>query len=710
MKKRFELIAFAVAALAGAAVAKKLNQKPKGSGQLVAKNGAPIKPVRFVSRPIHQPRERDFWMSFWQKRSKPILIVLGLVLASLLFQSTLEKYGQFFRTSMLELEVPVEFTGTTMPIKKVPNWVDLSDAERRMTYDQIPTEKFIPLPPYNLSLMKAGQVWRRDNKYERNVYLTYPVPNLGNYELDATEESGSHTGVDIKTPVGTPVHAIASGVVIKAENQPTGFGQHIVIAHVDIPDPGNPAEKTTLYSAYAHLSQRLVSVGNKVTKGQIIAKTGMSGMATAPHLHFQVDRKGAPFHPYWPFTWKDLQAYNISSYFEAVKQGIGLTRAKEYTFHPMLLASTFTRYENPNRMVASAGTPDQPIEETLEEKTETETPAESVTEEWTDEVEETVVTSERNTETTFERKPRILRKPVYKNRITTVARTTPIRRGSAQRETAPVKQYAEPIEIEADGIFVPGVEKKVIIRVNDPTLVASAGMLLTSTLENFASISPARLDADDFVNGEAEISVISDSQANFRLIVQGDFGEVKSNTLRARMYSDLEETHPAYEAIEFLKNNGIITGYADGTFRPKTTLNRAEAVKLLIEANELRLLPAEVLFSDVPQNSWYTPYVKTALARDLVRGYADNTFRPGKTISRAEFLKIAIEAANIPLDHPVAAPYADTPLGQWFTPYFDVAKRKELFDTGSKNIAAPARPITRAEAAEILYNLLLTQR
>ncbi|NJP03976.1 M23 family metallopeptidase, partial [Candidatus Gracilibacteria bacterium] len=165
------------------------------------------------------------------------------------------------------------------------------------------------------------------------------------------------------------IHSIANGIVTKSENQPTGFGLHIVVAHMGVPDPDHPGSTTTLYSAYAHLSELKVKVGQEVKKGDIIGYSGNSGMATAPHLHFQIDTKDAPFHPYWPFSWKDLQANSISSYFDGVKYGVGKDVAYKYTIHPINFSVELAHYKSDTprgkwkKLVAMAWSSDQAIED-----------------------------------------------------------------------------------------------------------------------------------------------------------------------------------------------------------------------------------------------------------------------------------------------------------------------------------------------------------
>ncbi len=94
-----------------------------------------------------------------------------------------------------------------------------------------------------------------------------------------------HTGVDIAAPSGTSIHAAGSGVVILSAYY-RGYGNAVIIDH------GNNV--TTLYG---HCSALLVSEGQSVKVGQVIARVGATGMATGPHLHWEVRRNGTPVSP-----------------------------------------------------------------------------------------------------------------------------------------------------------------------------------------------------------------------------------------------------------------------------------------------------------------------------------------------------------------------------------------------------------------------------
>lgn len=118
------------------------------------------------------------------------------------------------------------------------------------------------------------------------------VPNYSGYYLrpvtNGIKTQGIHgyNGVDLGSPVGTPVLASASGDVIisRASGWNGGYGSYIVIRH----DNGTQ-------TLYAHLSRTIVGAGEHVVQGQIIGYVGNTGRSTGPHLHFEIRGAKNPF-------------------------------------------------------------------------------------------------------------------------------------------------------------------------------------------------------------------------------------------------------------------------------------------------------------------------------------------------------------------------------------------------------------------------------
>jgi murein DD-endopeptidase MepM/ murein hydrolase activator NlpD len=94
-----------------------------------------------------------------------------------------------------------------------------------------------------------------------------------------------HAGIDIAAPHGTPVHAAASGRVITSGVQ-RGYGRIIRLRH-----------QGGYVTVYAHHEVNLVQMGQRVQRGQLIARVGVSGSATGPHLHFEIRQAKKPQDP-----------------------------------------------------------------------------------------------------------------------------------------------------------------------------------------------------------------------------------------------------------------------------------------------------------------------------------------------------------------------------------------------------------------------------
>lgn len=95
-----------------------------------------------------------------------------------------------------------------------------------------------------------------------------------------------HGGIDIAAPYGTTIAAADGGKVIHASNDGTGFGLYVVVDH-----------ENGLKSYYCHCSSLLVRVGDRVYKGQSIARVGSTGNSTGNHCHFEVRYNGTARNP-----------------------------------------------------------------------------------------------------------------------------------------------------------------------------------------------------------------------------------------------------------------------------------------------------------------------------------------------------------------------------------------------------------------------------
>lgn len=98
--------------------------------------------------------------------------------------------------------------------------------------------------------------------------------------------ASSNEGINIAVPEGTPIKAAESGTVAYAGSEVKGYGNLVLVRH----DNG-------YVSAYAHTSEITVKRGDKVRRGQVIAKSGQTGNVTSPQLHFEIRKGSTPVDP-----------------------------------------------------------------------------------------------------------------------------------------------------------------------------------------------------------------------------------------------------------------------------------------------------------------------------------------------------------------------------------------------------------------------------
>jgi len=185
-----------------------------------------------------------------------------------------------------------------------------------------------------------------------------------------------------------------------------------------------------------------------------------------------------------------------------------------------------------------------------------------------------------------------------------------------------------------------------------------------------------------------------------------------SATLTGKVFTDVSSTSPYFEALKYLKENEIVSGYADGSFKPGNSINRAEFIKIVAGAiisqsdidncashytaknSYMSTVFKDVTFAMVGGNEpvWYFNYVCAAKFRGFVSGYSDGTFRPTQKINFAEAAKILANAFAYEVN-------STTP---WYKAYVLQLEYKNAIPTTIKYFN---QYITRGEMAEIIWRL-----
>jgi len=166
-------------------------------------------------------------------------------------------------------------------------------------------------------------------------------------------------------------------------------------------------------------------------------------------------------------------------------------------------------------------------------------------------------------------------------------------------------------------------------------------------------------------------------------------------------FQDVYQNHPNYDAIDHVLNENIVQGYSDGTYRPDITINRAEFTKILmgdIQAAQrvscMSNLQRRIVFSDVPRDTWFAPYVCIAKENAIIQGYPDGSFRPEREINVAEAAKIIAKKYNLAKEDPNA--------GAWYQPFVQGLAAKDAIPLSIQRFD---EFVTRGEMAEMIYRL-----
>ena len=143
---------------------------------------------------------------------------------------------------------------------------------------------------------EKDQYLKISDKLEENKKLSFAIPAIKPCTGIISDGFGMrmhpilhvmrmHEGVDFVTDVGTPVHATGNGVISFAGTK-NGYGLEVEIDH-----------GFGYRTVYAHLSKIIAKKGEKVRRGEVIAKTGDTGLSTGPHLHYEVEHDGVKVNP-----------------------------------------------------------------------------------------------------------------------------------------------------------------------------------------------------------------------------------------------------------------------------------------------------------------------------------------------------------------------------------------------------------------------------
>lgn len=168
------------------------------------------------------------------------------------------------------------------------------------------------------------------------------------------------------------------------------------------------------------------------------------------------------------------------------------------------------------------------------------------------------------------------------------------------------------------------------------------------------------------------------------------------HTVKAKSLNDIDN-HEYKTAIEYLVDQGIVSGYPDGSYQPNRKMNRAELVKIIVESLLDEEAPSvqSACFPDVNPSEWFAPYVCYAKENNIIGGYPDGSYGPGNEVNLVELSKIVVNALKVNTDNNLQAK-------EWYGIYIDALQRNKSLPDSFRNLT---QPVNRAQMAEIVWRI-----
>lgn len=431
---------------------------------------------------------------------------------------------------------------------------------------------------------------------------------------DVRENVGSHPGVDIIPEIpNQKVYNILDGVVWKAWED-GAYGKYIIMEHKNAPHPNDLSKTTTLYSSYQHLSDVKVSVGQVVSEGSVIGKTGSTGNSFWEHLHFQIDKQEAPFHAYWPFTGAEAKAAG-TTFSWWVNMWLGREKAQMYTVNPLLYLDTVDEYRKNGTITPIITSEKKEISSSIkEEKVEIKH-------------EETPIVKEE--------------KPVLDTLLTS---------DMSDIVVSPIIKE-EKIEIKHEETPVIKEHKIEMLRSDETTIISNP------TLDFLAGNSSSEKKKFKDINvNDPYFSYIATLVDKWFLTGYGDGTFQPKNPITRTEFLKLlflvswtELSNDSRNYFTDIKvgwqkkyiNTAVALGMVSKNnpkFNPNGFVSRVEALKMtiLLFIGEIPDYYQKEL-NDVSGSEWYAKYVEYALNYDLLQS-SNNNFSPNKPITRYEVI------------------------------------------------------------------------
>lgn len=206
--------------------------------------------------------------------------------------------------------------------------------------------------------------------------------------------------------------------------------------------------------------------------------------------------------------------------------------------------------------------------------------------------------------------------------------------------------------------------------------------------------------------GRSNVPVISAPSAVVTPKPQEDKKDDTPNEPQKIEFSDLDSHEWAKTAIYALAEAGAVNGSGDGKFLPQNSIKREEFVKMLALSFKLGDKGADVSFNDVGENDWFKDSVRACVSNGIINGISDTEFGTGRYVTRQDAAAMLARMFNAPQPVDTEKFGDDAEIADYAKGGIYMLKAADMLGGYEDNTFRPNLPVTRAEAAKMIYNLL----
>lgn len=172
-------------------------------------------------------------------------------------------------------------------------------------------------------------------------------------------------------------------------------------------------------------------------------------------------------------------------------------------------------------------------------------------------------------------------------------------------------------------------------------------------------------------------------------------------------FPDVDETNPYLTDISFVKEKGISQGDEKGLFNPERGLSRCELLKVAILSKGITAQPSsQKAFSDLELSDWCNFYASYGKDEGIINGYPDGTFRGNNFVTEIEAMKILLNALEVTLPTVTVDLYKNAKVGEWWTSYLQYIKDKKVEYMPDTEKYPLQDVFLRKKMARVLYRVM----